>query len=266
MLSFPSPNTPFFKFVFQWADIDATDPIYSELNSGHKALLHRVPHHGDQGHRSVEFALSQMIERQKRKKVRAALKAHDEMKTKYDAARGLQGDVNAKSTESITGDQSSFGLFMNAGVGEGNTSVVLPAALSIVNESVCSNEVFDAIDTDKNGALSQSEVLAYLGKQHGLKVAREFFRVLNVNGDSEISREEWHHAWARADVIIKRDKDRKEELTFLPPPHRSPALLTSLSYHCVTAPDHPHPISACVVSVRVTIFLLRFRRKRMNRR
>ena len=66
--------------------------------------------------------------------------------------------------------------------------------------------VFDAIDTDKSGALSTDEIVCHFLKEHGTRPAHKFLRVIDFNADGVVTSEEWHRAWRNGDFDVEIDE------------------------------------------------------------
>jgi len=58
------------------------------------------------------------------------------------------------------------------------------------------DDVFDQIDIDKNGTLDTKELVVYMVREFTPTCAHTLLRMLDVDGDKRISRDEWRRGWA----------------------------------------------------------------------
>ena len=60
----------------------------------------------------------------------------------------------------------------------------------------------------RSGALSTDEIICHFLKEHGVKPAHKFLRVIDYNADGVVTSEEWHRAWRNGDFDVEIDEAR----------------------------------------------------------
>lgn len=75
-------------------------------------------------------------------------------------------------------------------------------------EDKVGDAIFDAIDTDKDGALTISELTEYLLNNFPPTVAHKTLRILDTDQDKMVSRDEWRRGWA--DGLLKEFVQKEE--------------------------------------------------------
>ena len=78
------------------------------------------------------------------------------------------------------------------------------------------DKLFDDIDTNGDGQLQLSELIAYLLKSYPTSMAHKMIRLLDSDMDKMVSRDEWRRGWADGLLTDLFMKEREKEENKLP--------------------------------------------------